>query len=260
MDRNKRFNHRIVLPGLLATVLTLITACASGTATAAPASAPDQGGGPGVDGQEHIITVSGSGQAMGSPDVAFVELGVDVTDPDVGQAITQANETMDAVRQALIDAGVPEENLQTSDFNVYTEERRDPETFEQEPERIYRVRNILRVKVEAIESLSDVMGAGLDAGANTVYNLSFTIDDPSALQAEARAAAIADARDRAEQLAEGLGVQVGSPVQVSESFSSQPQVERVAMADAAGMGGSPPISEGQLAVSVTVNVSFLIEE
>ena len=55
-------------------------------------------------------------------------------------------------------------------------------------------------------------------------------------------------------------MQVGPPVQVSESFGGQPQVERIAMADAAGVGGAPPISEGQLAVNVNVNVSFLIEE
>lgn len=258
MNRNKRLiSHPIVLLGLMAAVLMLATACAGETATAAPAVVPSS-----QEGQtpEHTINVNGSGQATGTPDVAFVELGVDVVNEDVGQAINEANQMMDGVRQALLDEGIPEENMQTSTFNVFTEERPQPEDASQPPQRTYRVRNILRVKVEEIETIDAVIGAGLDAGANTVYNLSFTIDDTSALQAEARAAAIEDARDRAEQLAEGLDVQVGAPVQVSESFGGQPQVERIAMADAAGVGGAPPISEGQLAVNVNVSVSFLIEE
>jgi uncharacterized protein YggE len=254
MDRNKRLIDRpVMLMGLLAGVLMLATACADGTAAIAPAAAPGEA-------PEHTINVSGNGQAMGTPDIAFVQLGVDVTNPDVGQAIAEANRTMDSVRQALIDAGIPEENLQTTNFSVSAQQLPVPEEpTGQQPERTYRVQNILRVKVEQIESVSDVIDAGLGAGANSVYNLSFDIDDPTALQDEARAAAIEDARNRAQQLADGLGVQVGPPVQVSESFGGQPQVERVAM-DAAAAGGAPPISQGQLAVNVTVNVSFLIEE
>ncbi len=256
MDRKHIVNRPVVLLSLLAIVLMLVTACTGGTAAVAPAVTPDSSA------QEHTISVSGSGQATGTPNVAYVELGVNVTNPDVGQAITEANQTMNDVRQALLDAGVPEENLQTSTFNVSAEQPPRPTDVpsDQQPEQIYRVQNILRVKVEQIDTVSDVIDAGLNAGANNVYNLSFDIADPTALQEQARAAAIEDARNRAQQLAEGLGVQVGAPVQVSESFGGQPQIERVAMAADAAGAGAPPISQGQLTVNVTVNVSFLIEE
>jgi uncharacterized protein YggE len=255
MDWNKRLISRPVeLLSLLAVVLMLVTACTGGTAAIAPAATPDSSA------PEHTISVSGSGQATGTPDVAYVELGVNVTNPDVGQAITEANQTMNDVRQALLDAGVPEENLQTSTFNVSAEQPPTPPDSTQQPEPTYRVVNILRVKVEQIDTVSDVIDAGLNAGANNVYNLSFDIADPTALQEQARTAAIEDARNRAQQLADGLGVQVGAPVQVSESFGGQPQIERVAMAADVSGAGAPPINQGQLSVSVTVNVSFLIEE
>jgi uncharacterized protein YggE len=254
MERKHIINRPIVLLSLLAVVLMLVTACSDGIAAGAPAATPDNSA------PEHTISVSGNGEATGTPNVAYVELGVNVTNPDVGQAIAEANQTMNDVRQALLDAGVPEENLQTSTFNVSAEQPPTPQDPTQQSELIYRVVNILRVKVVQIETVSDVIDAGLNAGANSVYSLSFDIDDPTALQEQARAAAIEDARNRAQQLADGLGVQLGAPVQVSESFGGQPQIERVAMAADAAGAGAPPISEGQLAVSVTVNVSFLIEE
>ena len=79
------------------------------------------------------------------------------------------------------------------------------------------------------------------------------------LEREARFAAIADAQDRADQLAEALDITLGAPIQVSESFGGVPfPVERVAF-DMAVAESAPPISQGELTVSVNVNVQFRIE-
>ena len=251
-----------VLIGLLIGVAMLMAACASVTPGAGLLVS---GGGPAAyaaaDGQPPpAISVSGQGEATGRPDVAFVELGIDVTNADVGAAIAQANETMQNVQAAIGQQGIAEEDVQTVAFNVWPEDR-----YNDQGEligRIFHVQNILRIKVRDIAKTSDVIGAGLDAGANSVNSLIFGIEDTSALEAEARQKAIANARDRAQQLADGLGVRLGAPISVSESFGGGPvYIERAFAAEAYGMGGgAPPISAGQLTVTVYVNVSFAIEQ
>lgn len=238
---------------LLVAVSALLAACG---APAASAQTPA----PAAVGSEHVITVSGMGEASGRPDVAYVELGIDVSNEDFSTALDEANSTMDDVRQAMMDQGVPEENLQTTQFNVWVEEVRNPESGALQGGRIYHVVNMLRVKVSDIDSTGDVISAGLGAGANTVNGLSFSIDESDQLKAEARVNAVADARDRAQQLADAMGVTLGDPVYVGEGVANnQPFVERMAMADGLG-GGGPSISEGQLTMSVSVTVSFLIEQ
>ncbi|HQA67971.1 MAG TPA: SIMPL domain-containing protein, partial [Aggregatilineales bacterium] len=126
-------------------------------------------------------------------------------------------------------------------------------------QRLFHVNNLMRVKVSDTERIGEVIEAGMDAGANTVGSLFFAIEDPDALEAQARADAVADARARAEQLAEAAGVQLGDLVNLTEGTPVFPLTGRVAL-DMAQGGGAPPISEGQLAVSVSVTASFSIRQ
>lgn len=209
------------------------------------------------------ITVIGSGQASGSPDVAYLQLGVDVTDADVGEAVTQANQTMERVRDAIVELGVAPEDIQTASFNVWSEERYNPRTGVPTGERIYRVMNTLNIVVRDMAQTGAVIEAGLGAGANNVGSLSFGIDDTSALEQQARTQAVEDARQRAEQLAEASGVTLGEPTIASEVYGEVSPTyllgaREAAVATEMAVGAAPPISEGQLSVSVQVTVTFRI--
>lgn len=250
--------------GFVAVVIALLALTACSGATPVAGLLGGGGGGPAAysasDGTTPppAISVSGMGEVFGKPDIAFIELGIDVTNEDVGAAVERANEVMNAVLAAISQQNIAEEDMQTVYFNVWPEDRYDDKG--QPIGRVYHVQNTLRVKVRDIATISDVIGAGLNAGANSVNSLSFSIEDTSALEAEARQKAIADARSRAEQLADGLGVSLGAPLSVSESSGGVPIVVRdvYAVPEAAGMGGGPSISTGQLSVQVYVNISFAI--
>lgn len=208
------------------------------------------------------ITVSGTGEATGSPDVAFVELGVEVRNPDVGRAVDEANQVAAGILANIIDVGVPEEDIQTVNFNVFRQEARDPQTGQISDRTVFVVSNTVRVKVSDLDLVSEVIGAGLDAGANTVQGLRFGVEDPTALQEEARRKAVQDAQARAEQIAEELGVTVGKPVAVQEGGVAIPQLRQAVALEAFAAdtaASAPPISEGQLSVTVGVSVTFEID-
>lgn len=204
------------------------------------------------------ISVAGSGEAYGKPDVAYVDLGIDVTNPNVSPALDQANQVMSTVQEAIKGEDIAEEDIQTTSFNVYPEDRYDPQTGQPTGERVFHVQNILRITVRDVSKVGAVIDAGTGAGANTVHNVSFGILDTEELASQARTEAVADAKKRAEQLADELGVKLGGATLVSETYGSVPVYEpSFATKDAAvGRGGGAVVSSGQLVVSVQVNVTF----
>ncbi|MEZ4668903.1 MAG: SIMPL domain-containing protein [Anaerolineae bacterium] len=210
------------------------------------------------DSSTRTISVSGSGEVFGPPDIAYINLGVDVADADAGKAIANANTTLAAIVAAVSEAGVAEADIQTANYSVYPEDRYDPQTGQATGERIYHVQLAVNVTVRDISKTGAVIQAGLSAGANSINGLSFGIADMKSLEEQARKAAVADAQNRAQQLADGFGVTLGAPVTISESFGSVPvpMFNRDMVAQAASV--PVQINPGQLSVSVQVNVTFAI--
>lgn len=256
MENKQLISWKVIGPVGLALmgILALATSCAGGGPVTGGGVPSSSTGGYVVN----SITVTGVGEASGSPDVAYVDLGVDVSNSDLGKAIAQANQAMESIMDAMKQMGVADEDMQTTNFNVWPEDRYDPQTGQPTGERIYHVQNTLHVTVRDIAKVGEVLDAGLEAGANNVYGLYFGVDDTSKLEAKARTEAVADARDRAEQLAEALGVKLGDPIIISEGYGSGPiLVERVPV-EGGGGGGAPPISGGQYTISMGITVTFAI--
>jgi uncharacterized protein YggE len=209
-------------------------------------------------GPVNSISVSGSGDATGTPDVAYINLGVDTVDADVGKAVENANTEIAAVIAAITDTGIDPKDVQTTNFNVYPEDKYD-QNGQATGERVYHVQNLLNVTVRDISKVSTVIDAGLGAGADSINGLNFGIADTTALEQEARLKAVEDARTRAGQLADAFGVTLGDPIIVSEvtGGSFQPPIPFAAQAGLGG-GGGPQINPGQLQVNVQVTVTFAI--
>ncbi len=206
------------------------------------------------------LSVSGSGEVFGKPDVAYIILGVDQADSDASKAIDNANTTLAAIVNAVSEAGVAKEDIQTASYNIYPEDRTDPQTGQPTGERIYHVNLSVNVTIRDISKVGAVIQAGLGAGANSINNLSFGIADSMALESAARKAAVADALDRAQQLADANGVTLGAPISISESFSGGPVVPMFSRADGfAAASAAPQINAGQLSVSITVNITYGIQ-
>ena len=68
---------------------------------------------------ETKITVNGTGEVRVSADTAIISLGVNARDKDVLKAQQRVNETIAAIRTALIEQGVKEENINTDFINIY---------------------------------------------------------------------------------------------------------------------------------------------
>lgn len=210
------------------------------------------------------ISVSGFGEATGIPDMAVVQFAVEVEAEDIADAIDESNRTVDSIREALLGMGIAETDLQSTSFNVWPEDEFDRLTGQPTGVRTYHVDSTLSATLRDIFRVSEMLQTGLDAGATNIWGLTFGIDDTAALEAEARAQALQDAKARAAQLAESIGVSLGEPIAVSELAGGGVVTFGAEFASArpmgGGGGGGPPISLGELTVTVQVDVMYRVEE
>jgi uncharacterized protein YggE len=213
---------------------------------------------PGESGESigEVITVVGYGSTNGVPDISTIQLGVNILDEDVGGAVAEANRVIERIKTDVMAEGVAEEDIQTTNYSVWPEDRYDPETGFPGNQRVFRVDGVLSIKVREVDSMGDILAAALEAGANNVYGISFGIEDTAQLEVEARAEALEDARERAQQLAQGLGVSLGNVLSISEGVVSPAPYYGAEAGVGLGGGGGAPVSPGQTMVTVQVQVSF----
>lgn len=207
------------------------------------------------------ITVVGEGKVSISPDIARAQIGVEVMMASVKEASDANKELLDAVLAALQAQGIEEQDIQTSGFSVYAE-RFGPDGPLPADQTNYRVSNNVSVTVRDLATLGDVLDAAIEAGANNIYGVEFSLDDPSTIESEARASAVEDARAKAEELAELTGATIGDVVSVSEVIGNAGGYYSSNFAEASrGMGGgSTPISPGQLELIMQLQVTYAIGE
>jgi uncharacterized protein len=205
------------------------------------------------------IDVGGTGTVMGTPDVAVLRIGVQAEAPSVADARQRAAQAMGAMLDALRRGGVAEKDVQTSRLSVeprYRYSERAPELTG------FLVTNGTTVKVRAIDRTGALLDAALAAGGNEarLESISFTIDDPSALESRARQAAVAEARRKAGTLAAAAGVRLGPPLSISEGSPGPTPVAFVERAALKAEAAPTPVQPGELEVRVDVRVVFRIDD
>lgn len=209
------------------------------------------------------ITVTGNGSAVGSPDVAYIELGVETRDNSISTAFGAANNTIDNIINALAELGVAREDIRTISLNIYRDHGGMMPmmgTGTNDDGTVYVVNNQVRVVVRDIDAIAEVINTAVESGANQLYGLSFGISDTAALESEARADAIADARARAGELADLTGITLGAVVSVVE-YSNGPGFYPVmdqGFGARGGGGGGAVIEPGTLNVNLSVEITFAI--
>lgn len=208
------------------------------------------------EGAVRTVTVDGVGTVYGAPQIAQIDLGVMVTNDNPAAATSEANEIAANVIDTLVnDLGIERADLQTVGFDLFREERFDGPNAGRST---YRVSNTLRVTVRDLEQVGAVLSESIEAGANMVNALNYTFADAAALEDEARALAMEDATAKATQLAALAGSSLG-PVQAIVASSGGSSPVPSARFDTAVMSAAP-VESGQLAVSVSVQVRFALQD
>jgi hypothetical protein len=201
------------------------------------------------------ITAQGVGKVIGTPDVMTISLGVETRAASAKAALDQNNSIAAEVIEALKGSGVDPADLQTSQLSV------NPTYGDNSEITGYQVTNSVTAVLRDIAGAGAVIDAvGQKAGnAARVQQLSFSIDDDSALRAAARADAVKQAQAQAKQLADAAGVKLGAVHSIVETAGSTP-TPVYAAADSAAAGAPVPIEPGSQELSVVVQIVYDIAQ
>ena len=160
------------------------------------------------------ITVSGSGVTLVTADTAVVSLGVMARNKEVLQAQAKVNETIAAIRAVLTDLGIEEENINTDYINIYA-----MYDYSNDMEEItaYNANSTLAIKLTDVAMVGRVIDTAFEAGANTLNGIEFSASDSTEAREEAMRKAVADAKRKAEVLAQAAGLTLKEIVTIQET-------------------------------------------
>lgn len=211
---------------------------------------------------ETKISVTGTGETRVAADTAVITLGVNARDREVQKAQQAVNERIAAIRKALADQGIPEENINTDFMNIYA-----IYDYEKDQEQVqaYNASSTLAIKVEKIDSAGSVIDAAFAAGANTLNGISFSAEDTKDAERTALEEAVAAAKEKAEIIAGAAGMKITGIELISEggTFTYGNSVSNFAKArggtEEAAMDFGTVVQAAKLVISASVTVNFTAE-
>lgn len=208
---------------------------------------------------ETKIAVSGNGSTLISADTAVVTLGIRARNAEVLAAQEKANSVIAAIREALKAAGVPEEDINTNYINIYV---MYDYLSEQEQVTAYEASSTLSIRVRDMKSVGTVIDTAFSAGANTLDGISFSASDQTEAKAESLRMAVADARARAEVMAEAAGLKITGMETISDEgvFSYNSDTRNVfASAKTEDSAAGTVVQAAKIEVSAQVSIVFTAE-
>ena len=241
----------------------------------------------------NTISVSGHGEDLAVPDIATFNFSVVSDKATVADAQADATAKANAITAYLTGAGVDTKDIQTSGYSINPQYTYQNAVCPQTPVvptsaydvsgssssgsavsssvvycppgkqtlTGYEVSQSTTIKVRDTSKAGDLLAGVGSKGATEVSGLTFTFDDPTAVQTAARNKAIADAKSKAEALASQLGVSLVRVVSFTENTGgSYPQPVMYAMAaGATDKASAPVISPGQNTTTDDVTITYEIK-
>ncbi|MFA6405013.1 MAG: SIMPL domain-containing protein [Candidatus Paceibacterota bacterium] len=230
----------------------------------------------------NTISVEGTGDAVSMPDIATFSFTVTESAKTVGDAQKQATEKTNKALKTVYDAGVAEKDVQTLSYNInpkyeYQNAICSYETASSQSVSVgivnsvrycppgksvltgYEVSQSIQVKMRDLSKAGAIFTSIGSLGVQNVSGLSFSVDKPEAIKAEARAKAISDAKNKAETLAKQLGVSLVKITSFYESNGPMPYYGKgganVAMMESAV---APEIPTGEQKTTINVTITYEI--
>jgi uncharacterized protein YggE len=208
------------------------------------------------------ISVTGAGVASATADQATLNIGVEVTEETAGAAIAGNAELMAAVIESMKNNGIDEDDIKTTSYNVYPQYN-----WKEDGRELigYTVSNMVQVIVKDIDNVGNIIDVAGDAGANSIHGISFGLSEEkmAELKENAYVLALGDAQDKADLIAETLGLTISGVQSVSESsyvpVKSYMDYAEASMDGAISSRAPTPIVSGDLSVSVNVHIVFLFQ-
>ncbi|MDD5312188.1 MAG: SIMPL domain-containing protein [Dehalococcoidia bacterium] len=264
----------VLLPAIiLLTTLTLLfgQACTPEKSSPLPLSevskvlaASDLAALPGIIiSQQNVgLWVNGLGKTTAAPDIVLLSIGVESQQRTVAEAQKEAVEAMGRIMNVLKNSGIADKDIQTTQFDIQQVTQWDDK---QRTQIIlgYSVTNTVQAKIRSVDKAGAVIDSAAESGGDLIRinGISFTVDDPTPFYKIAREKAVQYAMEKAKQISQVSGINLGKVLYVSEgSVYTTPMRQNYMKYSATDMAPAAPtpISAGELEFQVSVDMVYEI--
>lgn len=208
--------------------------------------------------EDNTISVRGIAKQEVAPDMAYLTLGISVKGDTAESVRTQAAEASQKVRRALLGMAISENNIQSSSYNLYP----DYENVNgKNKQKGYALNTTLRIKVDDLKKLGDIIDKTVQEGVTNVNQVSFALSEESNVQRQLLAAAVDNARAKAAIVANAGGRNLGEML-ISADISDYNGETMVAAGTnykrslAADVAAPTQLMPGTLKIDASVEVTF----
>jgi uncharacterized protein len=220
------------------------------------------------NGQSASISVTGEGEVTAIPDIATVTVTIRESGKTVPEAQKAAEAKVKTAVGALSTLGVSEKDTRTLSYSVNPKYENVPVAYTggyypSTNQRIvgYEVSEMIEIKVRKVDQAGDIIGALGSANITEISGPSFTVENMDKLEAEAKAKAIEQARDKAKETAKALGVRIGEVMQFSENNGGvYPMFYKAEVSNqSAGRDASVSLTQGENVIKSQVTITYSLD-
>ncbi|MFO1443510.1 SIMPL domain-containing protein [Bacillus sp. Bva_UNVM-123] len=203
--------------------------------------------------KRNIIRVIGEGKITVKPDQAKVTLGVMTEDMELQKAQQNNAIIIDKIQKSLVALSIPEEQIQTIRYSVQPQYDfiEGKQHF-----RGYQVEHLLLIMIDQMDGVGKVVDTAVNNGANIISGISFTISDSNYYERQALSAAVLDAYQKAETIANTLKVHLIGPRLISENPTQQGGPIPYQSTALMKSDTTTPIQAGTIQISSQVTADF----
>ena len=209
----------------------------------------------------HVLSVAGDSSLEFAPDQAELWFSFLSKAETAKAAQTQNADKSNRVIQALKDAGVASDKIETINYNVYPEYTWNPTTGKQDFAG-YTGTHTLKVTITDVTKAGELLDLGVKNGADSVQNVQFSLSKDAEKKAQTKLLSLASSRakEKAEAIAQGMNLRLGKIQSITESntYSPQPYMYNTYPMLAEGMAKSAPDVQPQK-VSMNAHVDVVYE-
>ena len=207
---------------------------------------------------DRVVTVTGEGAVDVAPDLAEISVANVTQAKTASEAMAATSKKAEAVLTVAREAGIAEKDMSTGSVSLHPVYQRQKPGQTQTPAIVgYRASIQARLVIRDIKSVGGILDKLVQAGADNLGSLRFSVADQTAVRDKARAMAVKDAQRVATLLAEAAGAKLG-PVQTIEETSGRPPIG--VMRAAVAMERAVPVTPGEISVTTRVRVVFALED
>lgn len=224
------------------------------------------------------INVEGVAEVTAVPDVGAFSFTVEAENMEVSVAQEESGNASNDIKAYLKDeGGVEEKDIKTTNYNTYPRYEYvtaancfAPDCSRERVLRGYVVTQTMSIKVRDTGKAGELIAGVGSRGATNISGLSFEVDDIEGKKEEARLLAIADAKEKAERLADELEVRLGDVVSFNDNGGGFYPMPMMAESRAVGMdmafddaveekAFAPEISVGEDEITARVTITYKIK-